>query len=160
MDPGLIPRRSPGHREDPFPVSGVNALHHQSRIRVLVADDHDRVRAALTRLLATVEGIEVVGQAVDGAQAVALAASLVPDVVVMDVSMPVLDGLEATRRIVKQNPLLRVVTLTAFRTRRDEAQRAGAVAYVLKDAAPEELISCIRTVAAAPRSSPRLVAGG
>jgi DNA-binding NarL/FixJ family response regulator len=120
----------------------------QCPIRVLVADDHERIRCALGQLLGTVEDIEVVGLAVDGAEAVAMAASLAPDVILMDVSMPALDGIEATRRIVEQNPGLGVVTLTAFRSHRDEARHAGAAAHLLKDAAPEELIRCIRDVAA------------
>jgi DNA-binding NarL/FixJ family response regulator len=117
-------------------------------IRVLVADDHHSVRLSLNRLLSQVEDIEVVGLAVDGAHAVALAASLSPDIVLMDVSMPILDGIEATRKIIQQNPSLGIVTLTAFRTNSDEAHRAGAAAHVLKDAPPEELIGCIRSVAA------------
>jgi DNA-binding NarL/FixJ family response regulator len=114
------------------------------RIRVLVADDHARIRAALGLLLGSLEDVEVVGFAVDGAQAVDLACRLAPDVVVMDISMPGVDGIEATRRIVEANPGLKVVTLTACRERQDEAYRAGAAAHVLKDAAPEELIRCVR----------------
>ena len=91
--------------------------------------------------------IEVIGSAVSGTEAVALAATLTPDVVVMDVGMPIMDGIEATRRILATNPGLRVVTLTALRDRRDEALRAGAAAHVLKDATPDELIGCIRAVA-------------
>lgn len=90
----------------------------------------------------------MVGFAADGAHAVALAAELAPDVVVMDLSMPVMDGIEATRRILEANPGLKVVTLTAVRERQDEAYRAGAAAYLLKDAAPDELIRCVRTAAA------------
>ena len=116
------------------------------RLRVLVADDHACIRVALGQLLASLEDMEVVGFAVDGAQAVALAAQLAPDVVVMDVSMPLVDGIEATRRILETNPALRVVTLTAFRERQEEAYRAGAAAHLLKDGAPEELIRCLRAV--------------
>jgi DNA-binding NarL/FixJ family response regulator len=114
----------------------------------LVADDHARIRRALGTLLATVDDVEVVGFAVDGAQAVSLAAELEPDVVVMDVGMPIVDGIEATRRILEANPALRVITLTAFRERQDEAYQAGAAAHLLKDAAPEELIRCVRAAAA------------
>ncbi len=117
-------------------------------IRVLIADDHARVRSALSGLLTTREGIEVAGVATNGAEAVAMAAGLAPDVVLMDVSMPILDGIEATRQIVAANPGLRVVILTALGGRREEALRAGAVGHLLKDASPEELVRCLRLTAA------------
>jgi DNA-binding NarL/FixJ family response regulator len=118
------------------------------RIRVLVADDHDRLRVAVSGLLAALDDFEVVGLAADGAEAVALTAALGPDLVVMDVSMPVLDGIEATRRILVASPATRIVILTAVRDRRDEALRAGAAAHMLKDAAPAELVRCLRLTAA------------
>jgi DNA-binding NarL/FixJ family response regulator len=121
-------------------------VNRAGAIRVLIVDDHDRTRFAVGQLLSASDDIEVVGEAADGAEAVALAARLAPDVVLMDVSMPVLDGLEATRRIVNENPRLRVVTLTAFGNRSEEARRAGAVAHILKDAPPWELMRCIREV--------------
>jgi DNA-binding NarL/FixJ family response regulator len=130
-------------------------LPESKPIRVLVVDDHPGVRRALRQLLSIVEDIEVVGLAVDGAHAVALAGSLDPDVVLMDISMPILDGIEATRRIATQNPRSGVVTLTTFRTSAEEAHRAGAAAHMLKDAPPEQLIGCIRSVAAGqPRPCP------
>jgi DNA-binding NarL/FixJ family response regulator len=129
--------------------SEVSSLEHDNCIRVLIVDDHPGIRVGLGELLACTGDIEVIGCAVSGTEAVALAATLAPDVVVMDVGMPVMDGIEATRRILAMNPDLRVVTLTALRDRRDEALRAGAAAHVLKDATPDELIGCIRAVAMA-----------
>jgi DNA-binding NarL/FixJ family response regulator len=117
-------------------------------IRVLIADDHARVRAGLSGLLAAREDIEVVGVATNGAEAVAMAVGLAPEVILMDVSMPVLDGIEATRQIVAANPRLRVVILTALHGRREDALRAGAAGHVLKDASPEELVRCLRLTAA------------
>lgn len=118
-------------------------------IRLLVADDNARLRMALVQLLAAIEDMHVVGAAADGAEAVAMAVSLAPDVVLMDVGMPILDGIEATRRIVAANPGVRVVILTSFRDREDEAYGAGAVGHLLKEAAPAELVRCVRGAAAA-----------
>jgi DNA-binding NarL/FixJ family response regulator len=118
-------------------------------LRVLVADDDDLMRAGLRAVLSTDETIEVVGEAADGAEAVARAAALVPDVVLMDVRMPVLDGIEATRRTVAAAPQVRVLILTTFED--DDyvlgALRAGAAGFVLKRIRPEHLIAGIHTVA-------------
>jgi DNA-binding NarL/FixJ family response regulator len=118
-------------------------------IRVLLAEDHAVVRIGLERLLAGVEDIEVVGSAADGAEAVELAAQTRPDVVLMDLAMPVLDGRRATRRIVEANPEVHVVVLTSFSDREQilEALDSGAVGYLLKDADPDELIRGIRAAA-------------
>ena len=118
-------------------------------IRVLLAEDHALVRAGLERLLATVDDIEVVGGAADGAEAVALAAELTPDVVLMDLSMPNVDGIEATRAIVAANGEVHVVVLTSLadRERILAALDAGAVGYLLKDSEPEQLIAGIRAAA-------------
>jgi DNA-binding NarL/FixJ family response regulator len=114
-------------------------------IRVLVADDHALVRAGLVSLLDSQPGFAVVGQAENGLQAVALARELVPDVVLMDIRMPVMDGLEATGRIVTESPC-RVVILTTYDL--DEyvydALRAGACGFLLKHAPPEELLLGVR----------------
>lgn len=118
-------------------------------IRVLLAEDHKLVRAGLERLLATAPGIEVVGGASDGAEAIELAAKSHPDVVLMDLSMPNVDGIEATRAIVAANEDARVVVLTSM-TDRDRilaALDAGAIGYLLKDAEPEEMIAGIRAAA-------------
>ena len=110
-------------------------------IRVLIADDHGLVRAGLTELISTFEDIEIVGAAAGGDEAVALAISESPDIVLMDLEMPDVDGIEATRRIRREAPAARVVILTSFsdRDRILQALDAGAVGYLLKDAEPSEL---------------------
>ena len=115
--------------------------------RVLIVDDHDRVRAGVRALLGPLRDLEVVGEAADGDQAVHLAARLRPDVVLMDVSMPVMDGIEATRRIRALDPGIRVVVVTATAGRERDAYGAGAYGHVLKDAGPEELIGSLRLAA-------------
>jgi DNA-binding NarL/FixJ family response regulator len=118
-------------------------------IRVLVAEDHAVVRSGLERLLATSSEIDVVGGAADGEQAVTLAAELAPDVVLMDLSMPNMDGIEATRRILAGNDAVQVVVLTSISDREkiEAALDAGAIGYLLKDAEPEEVIRGIRAAA-------------
>ena len=118
-------------------------------IRVLLADDHVLVRAGLERLLGGVADIEVVGVAADGSEAVELAVKERPDVVLMDLEMPVLDGIEATRRIVAEVDGVAVVILTSFadRERILRALDAGAIGYLLKDAEPDELVRGIHVAA-------------
>jgi DNA-binding NarL/FixJ family response regulator len=118
-------------------------------IRVLLADDHGVVRDGLARLLGSVSDIEVVAAAADGDQAVALAGEHRPDVVLMDLRMPGMDGSEATRRLLETDPAIQVVILTSF-SERDEilnALDAGAIGYLLKDAEPDELIRGVRAAA-------------
>lgn len=119
-------------------------------IRVLIADDQSMVRAGFTALLGAQPGIEVVGQAADGAEAVEVARETRPDVILMDVRMPRMNGIEATRAIAAfDGEPVRVIMLTTFDI--DEyvfdAIRAGASGFLLKDALPEELVSAVRVVA-------------
>lgn len=116
---------------------------------ILLVDDHQLVRAGLAGLLDSADDLQVVGQAADGQQALELAADLAPDVVLMDLSMPVLDGVEATRRLLAAHPAAKVVVLTSFsdQPRVADALAAGAVGYLLKDAEPRELIDGIRAAA-------------
>jgi DNA-binding NarL/FixJ family response regulator len=118
-------------------------------IPVLVADDHGLVRDALCAFLGGVDDIEVVGTARDGEEAVALTLELRPHVVVMDVTMPRMDGVEATRKIMHSLPDTRVVILTGIsdQARAEEAMRAGAVAYVLKDRDAKEIFDAILAAA-------------
>lgn len=119
-------------------------------LRILLVDDQALVRLGFRMVLEVETDLEVVGEAGDGAEAVRLAVETRPDVILMDVRMPTLDGIEATRRIVAANPAARIVILTTFDL--DEyafgGLRAGASGFLLKDARPEELIAAIRAVAA------------
>jgi DNA-binding NarL/FixJ family response regulator len=119
-------------------------------IRVLVADDQSMVRAGFRMLLSGEEGIEVVAEAGNGLEAVDKATRFDPTVILMDIRMPELDGLEATRRILAADGAARVLILTTFDLDEYlyEALRAGASGFVLKDDPPEQLIAAIRTVAA------------
>lgn len=119
------------------------------KIRVLIADDHTIVRAGVKLLLETEADMQVVGEAVTGEEAVELATALRPTVVLMDIAMPALDGLEATRRIKQVSPESQVLVLTMHRTDEYffEMLKAGASGYVLKAADTDELISAIRVVA-------------
>ena len=118
-------------------------------IRVVIADDHGVVRAGLAQLLATFPDVELVGSASNGEEAVSLSAARGPDVVLMDLEMPVLDGIEATRRIRAAQPDVAVVVLTSFsdRERILSALDAGAAGYLLKDAEPDALARAIEAAA-------------
>ena len=118
-------------------------------IGVLIADDHVVVREGLARLLPTAGDVEVVAKATDGEEAVELFEQHRPDVVLMDLSMPSVDGTEATRRIVEAHPDASVVVLTSFSDREQilAALDAGAIGYMLKDAGPDELIEGVRAAA-------------
>src|SRR5919201_3477420 len=119
-----------------------------SPIRVLLTDDHAIVRKGVRALLATERDIQVIGEASDGAEAVTQAEALRPDVILMDLVMPKLDGIEATRQISAKLPGTRILVLTSFAA--DEkvfpAIKAGALGYLLKDSGPQELVQGIRQV--------------
>ncbi|MFJ9377636.1 response regulator [Streptomyces sp. NPDC101455] len=134
-------------------------------IRVLIADDQQMVRQGFTVLLNAQPGIEVVGQAVDGLDAVTKVAELAPDVVLMDIRMPELGGIEATRLITVATPQIKVLVLTTFDLDEYvyEALRAGASGFLLKDASADQLAEAVRVVAAgdallAPGVTRRLIA--
>ncbi len=118
-------------------------------ITVLLVDDHPMVRAGLATLIGSTEDIIVAGEASAGDQAVTMTGELEPDVVLMDLSMPGLDGVEATRRLLQLRPDTRVVVLTSFhdQERVTEALQAGAIGYLLKDSDPRNLLAAIRSAA-------------
>lgn len=117
-------------------------------IRILIADDHAIVREGLRALIDTEPGMELMGEAADGIEAVLLARSLNPDVILLDLVMPRKDGLEAIGDIKRENPQARILVLTSFAE--DEkvfpAIKSGALGYLLKDASPQELLQAIRDV--------------
>jgi two-component system, NarL family, response regulator LiaR len=117
-------------------------------IRILIVDDHTIVRKGIRALLAEIEGMEVVGEAGDGEAAIAQSAALQPDVTLMDLAMPKLDGIEAIRAIKLNQPESRILVMTSFAT--DEkvfpAIKAGALGYLLKESEPEELVQAIRQI--------------
>ncbi|MGI8692176.1 MAG: response regulator [Geodermatophilaceae bacterium] len=119
-------------------------------IRILIVDDHGVVRRGLEQLLESHPDMTVVGAAADGEQAIAMAADLRPDVILMDLSMPVLDGVAATKRITAATPDVHVVVLTSFADQRRilDALAAGAAGYILKDADPDELVAAVLAAAA------------
>ena len=134
-------------------------------IRILIADDHELVRSGLRAMLDTHDDLEVVGEAADGTAAIEEAFTLRPDVIVMDIRMPRLDGIEATRRILAQGtapPKILVLTTFDLDEYVWEALRAGAGGFLLKDAAPAQIAEAVRTVAGgesivAPAVTRRLV---
>jgi DNA-binding NarL/FixJ family response regulator len=117
-------------------------------IKVLIADDHHVVRRGLLFFLKTQKDIQVIGEAQNGKEAIDLTGELQPDIVLMDLVMPVMDGIQATRHIKKNYPQVKVLMLTSF-SDRDQvipAIEAGATGYQLKDIEPDELVSCIRKI--------------
>ena len=133
--------------------------------RVLLADDHEMVRAGFRIILGSQPDIEIVGEAATGAEALARAAELSPDVICMDVQMPDMDGLEATRRIVADDTVASAVLILTTFDRDDylfEALQAGASGFLLKNSTPEQLIDAVRVVAAgdallSPRVTRRVI---
>ena len=118
-------------------------------IRIIIADDHALVRVGLATLLQFHKDLQVVGEAKNGEEAITLARKLRPDVIVMDLMMPVMDGLEATRHIHAELPEIRILILTSFGTSADVAHaiNAGATGAIMKDSPNDELIRAIRIVA-------------
>jgi DNA-binding NarL/FixJ family response regulator len=116
---------------------------------VLLVDDHPMVRAGLATLISTTEDLKIVGEAESGEQAVSRTGDLLPEVVLMDLSMPGIGGVEATRRILEQHPQVKVVVLTSFadQERVADALAAGAIGYLLKDCDSRELLAAIRSAA-------------
>lgn len=134
------------------------------KIRVLIADDHTVVRKGIRALLETEPGIEVVGEAADGEDALHRALALKPDVVLMDLVMPKMDGVQATRAIIERRPGVKILVLTssAEDKRNLSAIEAGALGYLLKDSSPQDLVRAIREVhrgesALHPKVAQRLV---
>jgi DNA-binding NarL/FixJ family response regulator len=121
----------------------------EAPLRVVIADDHPLVRSGLRTILAAAAGIDVVGEASTGAEVIAAARTLTPDVIVMDLQMPDTDGIEATRQIVAADPGIAVLVLTMFEddTSVFSAMRAGALGYLLKGAEQEEIIRAIHAAA-------------
>ena len=135
--------------------------------KVMLVDDHNILRVSLSRMLEAEDDIDVVASAKDGDEAVALVNKTQPDVVLMDLSMPTMDGVDATRRIRATGSPARIVVLTSFSDRRRiiDALDAGAVGYLLKDAEPEDLLRGVRAAARGdwpldPRAARVLLSGG
>ncbi len=120
----------------------------EKTIRILIADDHQLVRQGLMALLSVKPGIEVIGQAADGVEAVELAQSLRPDIILLDLLMPNKDGIEATREIKAEHPDARTLIITSFAEDENvyQAIKAGALGYLLKDSSPQELMQAIHDV--------------
>jgi two-component system NarL family response regulator len=121
---------------------------NQATIRILVADDHPILREGLVALINRQEGMKVVAEAADGCEAVALFSRVIPDIAVLDLRMPAMNGIETVTAIRTADPQARLVILTSFASDEDiyRALRAGARGYLVKDAPAEELVNCLRTV--------------
>jgi two-component system, NarL family, response regulator LiaR len=129
-------------------------------VRLLIVDDHAIIRAGLQALLQVVPDMEVVGEATNGREAVDLAEKLLPDVILMDLILPEMDGIEAIRRIISKQPGARILVLTTF-SGEDKvfpAIKAGAMGYQLKDSSPQELVEAIREVSRGQASLHPLIA--
>ena len=125
-----------------------NTRFAESSVRVLIVDDHAIVRKGIRALLSEADGLEVVGEADNGQEAVLRAQETHPDVILMDLLMPGMDGIEATRQITSHQPKARILVLTSFAADNKvfPAIKAGAAGYLLKDSSPEELVRAIRQV--------------
>ncbi|MEO8158806.1 MAG: response regulator transcription factor [Betaproteobacteria bacterium] len=131
-----------------MPAARAQGASHAGRIRVLIAEDHVLVRRGLAAIINMEEDVTVVGEAADGEEAIEQWRRLRPDVVLMDLRMPRLEGVGAIKRIRAEDPRAAIIVLTTFDHDEDiyAGLRAGAKAYLLKDVQPEELFSCIRAV--------------
>ena len=131
-----------------LPPPPADAPSEMYKIKILVVDDHGMLRDGVRALLGLYDDIEVVGEACEGKEAIEKARELAPDVVLMDIVMPGMDGLEATRRIRKKNPTVKVLVVTQYNSKEYilSAIKAGAVGYISKRALSSELVSAIRTV--------------
>ena len=131
-----------------FRLSDDVAVSTGQRMRILVVDDHPVVRNGLSNFLSSGPDMEVVGSAASGEEALAATAGLQPDLVLMDLSMPGMGGIEATRQLVENHPGICVVMLTSFggHERMVEALKSGAVGYVVKDTPPAEMLEALRSV--------------
>jgi DNA-binding NarL/FixJ family response regulator len=129
-------------------------------IRILVVDDHALLRQGLVKVLAEERDLQVVGEAADGREAIAKAAELMPDVILMDISMPEVGGLEATRRIKQEMPYARIIILTIADDDQSlfEAVKSGAQGYLLKNVDPPQLVNTVRRVAAGETAISRTMA--
>ena len=125
-----------------------NARSSVSNVRVLIVDDHAIVRKGIRALLSEADGFEVVGEADNGKEAVLRAQECSPDVILMDLLMPVMDGTEATKQIISRQPKTRILVLSSFAADNNvfPAIKAGAAGYLLKDSSPDELVRAIRQV--------------
>jgi DNA-binding NarL/FixJ family response regulator len=126
----------------------------EGQLQVLIADDRPTTRQGLRALLALVPQVEVTAEAADGQESVALVAEHKPDVVLMDIEMPVMDGLEATRRIKEQWPEVKVIALTMYARYQAQALAAGADAFLLKDGGAETLLGAILAQGSDPEVAP------
>jgi NarL family two-component system response regulator LiaR len=149
----------PSHKT-PLSAGSAGDAAADAPIRVLIADDHAIVRMGLRALIATEPGLEVVGEAVDGTDAVRKARSLRPDVIVLDLVMPRKDGIQAAAEITQEDPGARILVLTSFveEEKLVPAFKAGAAGYLLKDSAPQDLLRAIRDVAHGAASLPPQIA--
>lgn len=128
-------------------------------IRILIADDHAIIRDGLEMILSTGAGLKVIGTASDGKEAYKLAGELKPDVVVMDIAMPNMNGIEATRRIIEENPSIKIIILSMHSTSEDifRSLQAGAMSYLLKESAGAEVKEAVHAVMAGRRYLSRKV---